>query len=121
MLCDGGFHIIYRYEGLKHCPICDHHLPPEDFEGDQCLICARQWADGLLPLNIEGAKNKAVIRLVTRIKNPLRQRCSFNGCKELGERHHRDYSKPNDFMWLCKKHHWEMHREIKALKLALGC
>lgn len=30
-------------------------------------------------------------------------------CGELGEAHHPDYSKPLDVVWLCKKHHEEMH------------
>ena len=38
---------------------------------------------------------------------PIRQLCSIEGCFELGERHHEDYSKPLDIVWLCRKHHRE--------------
>lgn len=38
-------------------------------------------------------------------------------CKECGEKktqaHHPDYSKPLDIIWLCKKHHAELHYKHK--------
>ena len=30
-------------------------------------------------------------------------------CGGKGEAHHEDYSKPLDVMWLCRKHHMELH------------
>ena len=36
-------------------------------------------------------------------------------CRECGsyaEAHHPDYSKPLDVIWLCRKHHMELHRTI---------
>ena len=41
---------------------------------------------------------------------PERQICEIEGCFELGERHHDDYSRPKEIRWLCKKHHKELHR-----------
>ena len=38
------------------------------------------------------------------------QPCSVSGCSELGERHHEDYSKPKEIVWLCKKHHKMLSR-----------
>jgi len=31
--------------------------------------------------------------------------CTAMGCGELAERHHPDYEKPDEIIWLCKKHH----------------
>ena len=36
---------------------------------------------------------------------PERQICSIVGCKQIGERHHPDYNKPKEIIWLCKTHH----------------
>lgn len=35
--------------------------------------------------------------------------CSVCGTHEEIEAHHEDYSKPFDIMWLCRKHHNEIH------------
>lgn len=35
--------------------------------------------------------------------------CSVEGCSVPGERHHPDYSKPLEVVYLCKKHHMELH------------
>ena len=38
-----------------------------------------------------------------------RQLCSSEGCLELGQRHHIDYTKPLDIVWLCHQHHLRIH------------
>ncbi len=35
--------------------------------------------------------------------------CSVEGCIEKPEAHHRDYSKPLEVEWICRKHHMEKH------------
>jgi len=37
------------------------------------------------------------------------QCCSVEGCEVEGERHHPDYSKPLEIVWLCRKHHRAVH------------
>lgn len=44
------------------------------------------------------------------------QSCSIGGCEKTGERHHGDYSKPLDIVWLCKTHHEQIHSKTKCLK-----
>jgi hypothetical protein len=41
--------------------------------------------------------------------NPTRKKCSIKNCNNIGERHHPDYSKPKNIIWLCKKHHEQVH------------
>ena len=48
-----------------------------------------------------------------------RQVCSIEGCFELGERHHEDYSKPYEITWLCRKHHKELHKKVKEIALVV--
>ena len=43
---------------------------------------------------------------------PIRQICSVASCNELGEKHHLDYNKPLEILWLCRKHHKEIHKNI---------
>ena len=28
---------------------------------------------------------------------------------QVGERHHHDYSKPKEILWLCREHHLKLH------------
>jgi hypothetical protein len=37
--------------------------------------------------------------------NPIAQECVIEGCQSIGERHHPDYSKPEEIIWICREHH----------------
>jgi hypothetical protein len=58
-------------------------------------------------------RKKINLRAVTRWHNPDPQPCVILGCTNPAERHHTNgYTDPQDFIWICKKHHWDQH-EIK--------
>jgi len=59
---------------------------------------------------------KHLARLIAKAAYPEPQQCSIKGCKKQGVRHHEDYSKPLEIVWLCIKHHAERHREIRKDK-----
>jgi hypothetical protein len=44
--------------------------------------------------------------------HPKRKPCAVEGCKRKAERHHPDYSKPKEIVWLCRKHHKELHANV---------
>lgn len=51
---------------------------------------------------------KAKVYRITKRRYPRPQACSI--CGDLnGQPHHPDYSKPLDVIWLCKKHHDQVH------------
>lgn len=59
--------------------------------------------------------NQIIIK-AQRIANkafPIRQKCSVFGCNELGEKHHPNYKKPLEIIWLCRNHHREYHKNIQ--------
>lgn len=66
--------------------------------------------------NIEKWKAHKLVYTNIRNRNLKKDPCVICG-NEKSEAHHEDYSKPLDIMWLCKKHHYEHHVNIrKALK-----
>jgi len=66
-------------------------------------------------------KKYAHIKYVARKLNPISKKCSVPKCKFIGERHHPDYTQPNLIVWLCRKHHSEIHhKEIKKCSIG-GC
>ena len=56
--------------------------------------------------------NKRKAHYKARQAFPDARVCSIARCEVEGERHHPDYSKPLDIVWLCRKHHKELHRGI---------
>ena len=72
--------------------------------------------------NKDAYKKKKIIQTLARIHNKERKKCSIKGCNKVGERHHSDYSKPKEIIWLCKKHHQIIHlNPIKRLCSVEGC
>lgn len=47
-------------------------------------------------------------------KNIERSQCIREGCVETGERHHSDYNRPLKVISLCRKHHIELHMQLRA-------
>ena len=44
----------------------------------------------------------------------IRKPCMRCGSKTMVEGHHPDYSKPLDVLWLCRKHHQELHLSTRS-------
>lgn len=61
----------------------------------------------------EKVRQRVRIKAAARKAHPVRQICEIDGCVELGERHHDDYSKPLKIRWLCHRHHISLeHRKV---------
>jgi len=112
------FH-IETIHNARMCPECGHFLPLGDFSefSNSCNDCDKEWLDGLLPKDTETPKGKALVRFLARVRHPLRYTCVVSGCKKVGERHHPDYNKATDIVWLCSEHHRELHRRLKHFEV----
>ena len=53
--------------------------------------------------------------------HPIRQKCSVDGCDTPGERHHEDYSKPTEIVWLCRTHHRPGRHAVMSTKKCISC
>lgn len=56
-------------------------------------------------------------RLMAKFAYPIPQNCSIAGCNKEGIRHHADYAKPLEIVWLCRTHHNDEHRRLKDEQL----
>lgn len=61
----------------------------------------RRWVSR----NTEKVRSYNKILYIAKRANPVAQPCSVPGCDQIGERHHPDYSKPKDIVWICRAHH----------------
>lgn len=59
-------------------------------------------------------KEKYNVRYYAMKHNPKQMPCSIKGCKGKAERHHPDYKKPKEVIWLCRKHHMAVHGKIRG-------
>lgn len=57
---------------------------------------------------------------VANYNHKERQQCQVIECRELGVRHHEDYYKPKEIIWLCPLHHKQLHRgELSLDKICI--
>jgi hypothetical protein len=62
--------------------------------------------------NPEKAKAHGIVSYAIRKGHLVRQPCWCGNLKS--QAHHADYSKPLEVVWLCQKHHKELHRKYQC-------
>lgn len=67
------------------------------------------------------AYKKYQAREMARAAYPRLEECSVDGCLTIGERHHPDYHKPLQIVWLCKKHHEAEHHKVRRICKVEDC
>ncbi len=70
----------------------------------------RKWSIN----NKEKRRAYQVILRIAKKHNPIPQTCIIDGCEEIGERHHPDYSKPHEVVWICRYHHRRTEHSTKC-------
>jgi hypothetical protein len=123
--------------GTKHCPTCGADKDAVDFPknksrsdglGGYCTICYNKmrssWRsehrNSAVKTSAEYRKeNPEKCKAHNKVCNAVRDnRLERSPCMVCGDReaqgHHEDYSKPLDVIWLCRKHHAELHRKEKC-------
>jgi len=55
--------------------------------------------------NLDEARRRDSLGKRTKRRFPDVEVCVIEGCEDIGERHHPDYDKPYEIVWLCKDHH----------------
>lgn len=63
----------------------------------------------------EKNRHKHLAQLIAVWAHPDPQSCSIAGCNRPAERHHPDYNKPTEIIWLCRRHHKEEHVSAKSM------
>lgn len=64
------------------------------------------------------SKNRARNNLQYHVKKGNIERKPCIRCGEIkSEAHHKDYSKQLEVIWLCRKHHMELHRKYSLVDL----
>jgi len=118
--------------GTRRCSKCGRTKPRVEFKLNRssrdgvaniCLKCHRAQMSEWYRANKVKARTRAreayyrnhergKIRLRTKTRLPDVQPCEV--CGEPGERHHPDYDKPDEVVWLCRRHHRQLHEGVKV-------
>ena len=65
---------------------------------------------GDIPLKVK-TKARQTVNIETRARRLKREKC--NNCDiTKTQAHHEDYTKPLEVLWLCAKHHKELHSKL---------
>ncbi len=119
-------------DGLKRCVICDEYMDVINFHRNRamrdglshyCKSCNVIKFHEYYQANKERCRsinyksmvlhrNRQNARSLANCTYPEAQVCGADGCFELGHRHHPDYNKPKEIVWLCRKHHCLLHSEL---------
>ena len=81
-----------------------------------CNCChaaaARERRKNVAMSEIERLKSncRSYLHVYVKRGKVIKSPCSICGCEKV-EAHHHDYSKPLDVIWLCRKHHVELHQK----------
>ena len=59
-------------------------------------------------------RNKVKAQNIALYKHDEQMPCSIKWCDEKAERHHPDYKKPEEIIWLCRKHHLAIHGKTRG-------
>lgn len=131
----GGLFIANRQ--FKKCTICKQELTLDCFTRNKarwdgleafCRGCnvgkQRKWrqnnrlrSNQMVYESMARNKDKQVARAKANGFFKVKEPCSFDGCQEIGEKHHPNYSNPLDVLWYCRKHHHEIERQLSASML----
>lgn len=110
-----------KYGDLEYA-CCKCYGPLEGGLRSYCRACRNKyWANRRPPYSALSPEQKmktnarAYVNAYQRRGKITKQPCSKCG-NEKSEKHHPDYSKPLEIMWLCRKCHLEHHREENHAK-----
>ncbi len=100
----------------KQCASCNHWMPIDSFapEDDTCYACYRDLfiKNKLNKLTLPETKQYA--RLLANKRYPTPHVCSVPSCGKTGDRHHPNYDNPTEIIWLCPRHHAELHAKLRG-------
>jgi len=107
------------------CRVCNKPIEKRVENGYLCLDCYRaknseraRWRYLQDPSYykkyskeyIKKHPERARAMVAANLEYKNRQVCMVGSCNELGVRHHPDYNKPREIVWLCPLHHKQWHR-----------
>ena len=111
------YHLRHRRDGL--CTHCSRPLSPRS----KCC-CEKHLAEKQAQHKKDPLKYAAWHAVAAAIRSGelIREKCEIDGCENMGEAHHSDYSRPLEVQWMCPKHHAEQHgRRIVLRTRQVSC
>ncbi len=101
-ICKGcNKEFAHKYEITEYCSIGCYHKTPEQKKKNYDAVKAYRAN------NIESIRERDNLGRRTRRRFGSKAPCVI--CKKQGETHHPDYDKPYEIIWLCRKHHKDVH------------
>ena len=98
----------------RQCSKCNDDLGDRYGKQRYCKKCHAEWMRKFRPKHRElkdGARKKANARSYANVylKRGIIKKQPCYICGSPAQMHHEDYSKPLEIIWICRKHHLELH------------
>lgn len=100
---------------VEHFRFRDHaHTKPASY----CCACHAKKMRASRPKHSELSKEQKIKAAARAQANVYQRRGTLKVkpcfiCGAMAQKHHEDYSKPLEVLWVCVKHHIELHRKEK--------
>lgn len=99
---------------IKTCPVCGLDFKTISIRQKTCSVFKRRC--GYKFYNTVMGKAHCTIQLAVKSGKIKRQLCY---CGQPAIAHHDDYDRPEDVLWLCKRHHHKRHWFINLRAVGL--
>jgi hypothetical protein len=113
-ISNGYLRLYCKIRGIPppppRCRICKAELDAKYQKRKSGYLCLKCYRQKNIERQHKPHPHAGSRRSMAQKAYPIVQQCQVEGCNKWGIRHHTDYDKPLEIIWLCPQHHTLLHQ-----------